>query len=101
MNTAEKNTMAKASVPPMAPFERRSSGAICWSADHCSARSPSAIDSARVATPRTRGTLAHRFDHSGASLTSVLIPPSGVRTDTPHVDAPRIMTPSMTACPPT
>ena len=26
---------------------------------------------------------------------------TGMRTDTPHVDAPRIMTPSMTACPPT
>jgi hypothetical protein len=84
-------------VPPMAPLESRSSGSNCWLADQLRARSPRAIDSTRVATPRASGNLAHFLAHSGASLTSSLMSPSGVRTATAQVEAPRIMTPSMTA----
>ena len=97
----EKNRMAKATVPPMAPLDRRSSGSTAWSADQVRARTPSDIDSTSVATPRARGTLAHLRAQAGASLTSVRISPSGARTDTAQVVAPRIITPSMTACPPT
>jgi len=85
----------------MTPLDSCSSGATCWLADHDSARMPSCMDSTRVATPRARGTLAHFFDQAGASFTSVRISPSGVRTATAQVVAPRIITPSITAWPPT
>ena len=91
--------MAKAIVPPMAPFDSRSSGSSCWSADHSSALTPSDIDSASVATPRTSGTLAQRFAQSGRRDVR-RCRRRAVRTATAHVDAPRIMTPSMTAWPP-
>ncbi len=55
-----------------------------------------------VGKPRTKGFLSHacrvRLNHG---LCSTLMEPSGVRTASAYTSPLRIMTPSMTACPPT
>ena len=75
-----------------------------FSADHDSARNPSVSDSRRTKTPRMNGdlrslgTAGHAREARGvcASMT-----PSGRRTATAQASGARIITPSMTACPPT
>ena len=100
MKTPVKKISAIAIVQPMALDEMRSSSGIWRSADQASALNPRPRDSASAVTPRTTGIFDQRSDHVGASWVTTSIPPSGSRTATAQVWAPRIMTPSTTACPP-
>src|SRR3954447_4100764 len=72
--------------------------ADCWSAPK-----PIFSDSASATTPRTTGSRKARcfLSHETSGYDSTAISPSGVRTATAHVETPRIITPSRTACPPT
>jgi hypothetical protein len=81
-----------------------SSSSSSWAlADMPSALKPMLSDSTSATTPRITGQRSARWrlvqETSGNDRTS--IPPSGWRVATAQVETPRIITPSMTAWPPT
>src|SRR5205823_2378778 len=71
-----------------------------WAPDHSMALAPSRSDSTSPTTPRATGTRRHRSPDRGTAPLLVTMAPSGFRTATAQVDAPRIITPPSTACPP-
>src|SRR5215208_1127674 len=80
-----------------------SSGSICALAEIASARKPILSDSPSATTPRMTGhrSTRWRFAHETSGSELIATSPSGLRTATAHVETPRIITPSSTACPPT
>ena len=78
-----------------------SSPDIC--AEYASAFIPSLNDSNNAITPRSSGffKIGYLSRILLTSFTSTIISPSGWRTATATLSLPRIITPSMTACPPT
>src|SRR3954447_286171 len=122
-NRPTAKTSANTIVPAQAPLPRSfswpSSRGGTWAfAEIPSARKPILSDSASATTPRTSGSRSSRWrlvhDTSGSETTSISPaaaslepgPPAascsalGLRTATAHVEMPRIITPSSTACPP-
>jgi hypothetical protein len=102
-NSPIANPSPPATAPAHVPAETAgaSSGWVL-SSEIRSARKPRESDSASATTPRTTGARAQRRrradEASGNDSTSIA--PLWRRTATAHAEAPRIMTPSMTAWPP-
>src|SRR6185295_12312364 len=102
-------TRLRPSVKPIAVRESppSPSGSVsspaAWSAEMASARNPSTRLSARATTPRMIGRRAHRRPcaHGEMAPSTTWMVSSGRRTATDQWLTPRIITPSMTACPPT
>ena len=95
--------MAMIMVPTTAFFDISSSSSPAFCADQESALNPSVNASASTKKPRRNGIDAKRFRlvAAGSSLRLASMTPSGRRTATAHEAGARIMTPSMTAWPPT
>src|SRR3954452_23598713 len=122
--TTKNSPIASASaatiVPAHMPLEMSSSSSPSWAlAEMPSARKPIASDSTSATTPRMTGQRNARWrlvhETSGNELTAIspsgasssaspsgrICSGSGSRTATAQGEAPRIITPSSTACPPT
>src|SRR3954451_2177215 len=103
-NRPTAKTSATSIVPAHMPPEiGSSSSSSCALAAMLRALKPILSDSTSATTPRMTGQRSARWrlvqETSGNDCTS--ISPSGLRTPTAHVETPRIITPSSTACPPT
>src|SRR5262245_57016016 len=87
--------------PPSPPSSATSPAA--WSAEIASARRPRTRLSARATTPRTIGTRSQRRPCAQGEIapSTTWMVSSGRRTATDQLVTPRIITPSMTAWPPT
>jgi hypothetical protein len=98
--TARARNMDAPTAAP--PTSSRSSSGSEWVAEIPRARMPSASESNSVNTPRIIGHFSHgrRCGAVVVGRHSSQMSPAGRRTATAHRSRPRIITPSMTACPP-
>ena len=103
MKSTAASTKAMAIVPASSLSESCSSSSPAIFADHESERMPMTRDSTSATVPRRKGFLktGKRSEKDRTSFDSTEILPSGVRTAVAERPGPRIITPSMTACPPT
>src|SRR3954453_22248648 len=113
-NSPTARTTEKTTVPIHAPLEISSASSPSWAlAEMPSALKPIFSDSARATTPRMTGRRKARwaFSQETSGKDSTRMSPVGTspaswsmrgrRLATAHVETPRIITPSSTACPPT
>src|SRR5436305_2714456 len=97
MNRISANTIEN----PICFEDRRSSSGMAWFAEMVRALMPIARDCHRAMTPRNPGQRRNRRRcETETSCDSRWMSPSGRRTATAQWSRPRIITPSMTACPP-
>ena len=99
MNSPTANNTPKTTANAIQPLPGVSSSGEDTSALRMSVRMPVIRLDTKLTTPRTTGTLRYHLP-PGSRCVSSSMPPSGVRTAIAMLCCPRIITPSMSACPP-
>ncbi len=101
-NTNPADIESEMAAMPADPSNEGCSAPTATSADHISARVPMPSASQSIVRPRTNGSrLIGPLYSTGFRLSSwTTSSPCGLRTATATRFAPRIITPSITACPP-